>query len=725
MPRELGLLSQAEIHSMVLSEDRNKKEIASAILGDHFSDMPDKEQAWQDLHMLTQDLDEHVRWRAVLALEPAFYHIPNTVLAWQSLRILTADKDIGVRRGATSTLEGVFPLIPDKEQAWQDLMSLTQDDDESVRFMAASALGPAFCCVQNKAQAWNDLQSLTLSEDYLVRRGSIYAFASAFPYIPDKAQAWQDLHKFTFDRDYNDRRFSVIALESAFYFIPDKDQAWDDLQRLTQDQDESVRRVAARALAFAFPQVSNKDQASIDLHRLTKVEDWEVRFGATSALGLAFPYAPDKDLAWKDLQRLIQDGNEYVRCFAYYALGRASIFRATEAENETEFKAQIEEAIKFFETASKEVASLNPASFCLPFYRSLYSLLFTSTSKENEIQNYLEEARQAVEESERREILLQAVENLSKALQEVKSYTVEDMTLNRRDLRAYTRYCFRASECLNVVRENAPLASKIIDSVAVEKSVLILNKKIKVLFKEVEEAAEILCKNSRGSELEELGNSAYKSTKGLSEITSPITAERYLEEVVPLLKAHCDRLPKDAQAYLKDLINSQDTASQEQRFDTLKSVLIASLVQGGNDNRRTKEYEELITFIKGVEFSVSRLSLSSGDSRLKLENIQSKMDTISCQIKVHSLNLEELGSVIEEKDLATIESLEKTKLSLMQAIENKAQGLHGKEEIERILKEVQGLKQSKARDRLGLLGDLYTLVELAKSLIALIMLIPS
>ena len=37
---------------------------AAHALGSAFSQVPDKDQAWKDLHRLTQDEDSYVRWRA-------------------------------------------------------------------------------------------------------------------------------------------------------------------------------------------------------------------------------------------------------------------------------------------------------------------------------------------------------------------------------------------------------------------------------------------------------------------------------------------------------------------------------------------------------------------------------------------------------------------------------------------------------------------------------------
>jgi HEAT repeat protein len=65
---------QAEIHRMARSEDRKKRREAAEQLRENFAHLPDKKQAWDDLHRLTSDTDSDVRWGAISALDGAFVH---------------------------------------------------------------------------------------------------------------------------------------------------------------------------------------------------------------------------------------------------------------------------------------------------------------------------------------------------------------------------------------------------------------------------------------------------------------------------------------------------------------------------------------------------------------------------------------------------------------------------------------------------------------------------
>ena len=333
------------------------------------------------------------------------------------------------------------------------------------------------------------------------------------------------------------------------------------------------------------------------------------------------------------------------------------------------------------------------------------------------MQKYLSEASEAIKASESKEVLLEAVNNLSKALQEVKTYSIDDIIHKKRDLRSYTKYCLQSAECLREARAKAPLASKIVDYTLVEKSIPIVDQKIKALFRDVETAAGRLCKSTKGTELEAFGKDAYETTRGLNKVESWINADRYLEDIVPLLKGHCNRLPKEAQDYLKILVDSQDTASLEQRFDTLKSVLLASLVQGENDDRLVKELKELLDLhLQNIEFAILNLNTSSGEARKDLYSLKNQIDGLQREIESQGLAKKELAEALDEKDRAMIERLEKMREKMMRAAMETTQLNASKRDVETILKELEGQDKLKKRDVLGIIADLSSLAGMALSM---------
>lgn len=444
-----------------------------------------------------------------------------------------------------------------------------------------------------------------------------------------------------------------------------------------------------------------------EIHEMTLSADIGRRQEAIEKFKENFFILPNKDQAWLDLIRLTRDQDRFVRSLSNFGLGRASIFKATESEEKSDFRARLDEAIEYFERSSMEEKYSNPGAFCLPFYRSLRGLLFTEVSKEAEVEKFLAEAKQAASDSRSRAALLEAVENLAQALQEVRSYTFDDIISCRRDLKSYTRYCFKAAECLEEVRGQAPFASKMVDAVMVEKSLPIIDDKIKALFREVEEKTGKLCKNSKGTDLEELGRSVYESTKGLSKTTNPIAAEQYLDRLIPLLRLHCSRLPIDAQTHLKSLVESMDSATLEQRFQTLELVLTASLVQVGNDDDRRKEREELKGLIQNLNRDILTLKMSSGLARKDLFELKIKIDDIKkIAEQSEALHKEKVG--LTQEDRAIIVSF---KDDLLQKLEEQATKEDATKTL--ILEEIKKKGQSGNRELLSLLSDISGLIGFA------------
>jgi HEAT repeat protein len=563
------VVDEAEIHRMANSRDVEERKEAAEQLRKNFADLPDKKQAWKDLIKLTSDTDSDVNWCPPSTLGNAFAHLPDKKQAWEDLHRLTSDTDSGVRRSVASALGSAFAHVPEKKRAWEDLHKLTSDAHRDVREDAAFALGNAFVHLPEKKRAWEDLHRLISDTHSYVRGVAASAFGNAFAYVPDKIQTWEDLHRLTSDSDNYVRRSAASALGNAFVHLPEKKQAWDDLHRLTSDTECEVRRHAASALGNAFAHVPEKKQAWEDLHRLTtntdtdvlrgaasalgnafahvpdKKQAWDdlhgltsdsdsyVRRSAASALGSSFAYVPDKKQAWYDLIRLTSDNNGDVRASAYHSLGKASIFKAANAENDIDLKKEMEAAIGYFEKSSRQVIWSNPAKFCIPFYRSFFTLIFKKAETEAEVQKYIAEAKSVVEGSESKEKLLEAVENLGNALKEAQK--ARDFSDVKADLNAYRRYCERASELLDTTEEKMPGASRLI-----RKGLPIIDERIKGIIAEIQEKAKALCKQTRGTTFEDLGKNVYRIGQNLL-VENPAILEKRLNDFQINLSAICAR----------------------------------------------------------------------------------------------------------------------------------------------------------------------------------------
>ena len=295
-----------------------------------------------------------------------------------------------------------------------------------------------------------------------------------FASVSDENQAWKKLISSTYDGDENLRCKAAYAIVETCSSIPDKEKVWKTLISLTKNRYGFVRFIITDALTIIYPHVSDKNQAYLDLNSLTQHRDLYVRRRAIYVLGSLFSQIPDKNKAYTDLIGFTHSGDVKVRMYANYFLGQASIFKATETESNEEFEAELLRALEFFTKASNETTFLNPASFCLPFYQSFYTVTFQKRNAETEVKKYLNRAKIAVSGSENKEKLIEAIENLAYAVKETK----EDRNFDeiKYDLNSYRRYCERATELIDATEGDVPRASKLI-----RKALPIIDQKIKEL----------------------------------------------------------------------------------------------------------------------------------------------------------------------------------------------------------------------------------------------------
>jgi HEAT repeat protein len=597
------MVDQVEIHRKAVSSEVEERKDAARQFKYNFAVLPDKEQVWKDLVRLTHDENGDVRWRAIYVIDVAFQHTSDKEQAWKDLHRLAQCEDGFVRVGAASAIGAAFQYIPDKEQAVEDLRRLTHDEDDLVRPSAAEALGAAFQHIYDKEQVWGDLYWMVQDEEHSVRSAAARAIGTAFQHMPDKIHAWEDIHRLAQDEDSYARRMVVYAFGHAFQHIPEKEEAWQDLYRLTKDKDDGVRLGAVYALGLAFPHVPDKKQAWKVLHHLTKDKDDGVRRSATDALGSDFQYVPEKEEAWQDLYRLTKDkddgvrlgaaravgsafqhvpekdeawwdliwmtvgGNRFVRAYANHSLGRASIFKATETESEDDFKSELKNSLEFFEKSSKEDTYYdNPSRFCLPFYRSFYTITFEKAGAEGEVEKYLAEAKSASEGSENKEILLKAVENLANALSEAHNAT--DFDTKKSELNSCRRYCDRAADLIGAAEEGAPGAARVL-----RRGLPIIDDRIKEIIREIQEKAGAVCRETRGTgtPYEPLGMEVNKWAGELSD-RDYLQSERVASRISDILGMFCDLLPEGKREYPCKI--ATEIREKSELGDTLSDIAI-------------------------------------------------------------------------------------------------------------------------------------------------------
>lgn len=500
-----------DLHILANDEDSSVRSGAATSFGIVFQYVENKAQAWEELHKLANDEDISVRSSAVNSIGIAFQHIDYKIQAWEDLHRLVNDENYSVRSAVASSIGTVFQHIDYKVQAWEDLHRLTNDENESVRSSVASSIETALHYIENKKQASETLHKLTEDESEDVRTAALFATVFSFSDIPDKIQAWNDLLKFI-NEDNRDIRMSAASLLCfALSDIEDNESKWEDLHKLTYHHDSYVRAGIVYSIRFLFPKIIDKQQAWEDLHRLVEDEISLVRECTAESLEDSLSYLPDQKLAYGDLTKLANDEDTDVRIRANHSLGKISVFKASEAETEEKYKEELENAIEFFDKSSKESVfhRISPSKFCLPFYRSFHTIIFEKSNADEEVGRYLAEARKAIERSERKELLFEAIESLAKALREVQESKKHNLRFNKSEIDCYRRYFDRVEELMRDAEESAPFATK-----TVIKGLPILDRKLNSLLEEIREKAKTACQISQGTPTQEIACVANRKVQG-------------------------------------------------------------------------------------------------------------------------------------------------------------------------------------------------------------------
>lgn len=436
-------------------------------------------------------------------------------------------------------------------------------------------------------------------------------------------QIWDSLHKLTDDENDSIRFEAASTLISIFPLESDKQQAWNDLHKLTIDKYSNVRSVAAYGIAFVFTNVINKQQAWEDLHRLTNDEDSYVKYEVALTLSSIFPYLPDKNQAWNDLVKLTSDQNDDVRTYANHFLGRISIFHASQAESEEEYKYELKKAISFFEKASQESKWNNPSQFCLSLYRLFYTIIFREEGK-NKLDNFLSEAEAAIGDSKENKFLFEAVENLAEALKEVQSLRNLDLQEMKGELNYYRKYCDHAAELLKEAAEIAPYAIA-----TMRKGLPILDRKLKSLLEEISEKAKIACRESKSTDAENIACAVTQEVQKW-EIGNQKEMAQKVEDIAYILKKKIADLPEN-----KFILEKIEAMRHEKNLTKQYEILLFVITQ--------------IPMLKVVQedMVIENISKMNQDLRTKLDSTSMKMEEIKISLKPGIKKEFEISSGIE------------------------------------------------------------------------------
>jgi hypothetical protein len=198
------------------------------------------------------------------------------------------------------------------------------------------------------------------------------------------------------------------------------------------------------------------------------------------------------------------------------------------------------------------------------------------------------------------------------------------------------------------------------------------------------------------------------------ELDDPAKVRQCSMRIASALRDSCKRLPIEKSELIRGIL---ENIEKEIKIDVvLKNIELAMaytlpVIEAENN--------EIINLLKNIEFGVSKLNFSSGSTRQDICKLKTSIESFQKTIETHGLSMEELEEVLKEKDNAIVERLEKTREDWLLTVDEIVKGLPSSGDADRILKELQGLKQSSRRDILGIAGDLSSIIGLFTSMISL------
>ena len=403
----------------------------------------------------------------------------------------------------------------------------------------------------------------------------------------------------------------------------------------------------------------DKQKVWEDLHSLTSSDDSHVRGGAARVFGYIFQHVTDKKQIWDDLQSLTSDRYSIVQANANHSLGRISIFKASQSEGEETYVEELEKAIEFFEKASLETVSRNPSSFCLPFYRSFYMIINAQKQQaKDEFEKYLTEAKNAIEGSENKKLLFEAVENLANALREVQDLESMDFETKKNELDFYRKYCEQASELMKQTEKTAPSATKVMIIGS-----RILDRKLKSLLEEIQAKAKTACRESQGTDTEEIACAVSREVQKW-DISNPADMAEYIEDISYSLKGKVQSHSENEYLLRKIELMRRET-------DLTKKFQLLSFVIGEIPTIKVVQEEAVKRGIDEI-----RQDIASVDKKVdeKTTTILNKLDEIQEELNLGFEKLDKLSTEIGGREGENIKIfseklLEMTKKGDSEAIE--------------------------------------------------------
>jgi hypothetical protein len=350
---------------------------------------------------------------------------------------------------------------------------------------------------------------------------------------------------------------------------------------------------------------------------------------------------------------------------------------------------RLEVAVAYFEKSSHE-RKYSPARFCYPFYRSYYAIMFQE-AKNEVIQKYLAEAKEVVGNSKTRSYLLKAIENLAGALMESKLLENRSLHEITSALNTCRLYCENAADYMAAAEVDAPGPVRLMRICNP-----FLKDRIESIIADIQMKARLI------------GPEINQAAKDIS-LDDPIKARGCCMRMASSLRESCKRFSRERsdliRSILIDVEKEMDLRIVLEKIELSMAYALSAIEE---------ERKEILDLLRNIQFCISNLNISSGSSKKVLYEIKTNIRSVQDKMVAQDLSKD-----LKERDYALIERLEMMREDWITSMDKIARDLPSCEDTKWILKEVQGLKQSKRRDVLGITGDLSSIAGLFITLMGL------
>ncbi len=254
-------------------------------------------------------------------------------------------------------------------------------------------------------------------------------------------------------------------------------------------------------------------------------------------------------------------------------------------------------------------------------------------------------------------MLFETVENLSNALKEVQNLENLDLEAIKGELNFYRKYCDRAAELMRDAEEAAPFAT-----IAMRKGLPILDKNLKGILEEIQKKTELISEQTKGTQLEELGNELNQNSQFLLQVRDPVGFKKRVDCMQNTISFICSKFPEgqksEACELLKTLYEEPSIEDKIPLIDNILSKLSYQLDMTAHLNRIEAKLDLIQKELdRGLE-KLDILSLEVGGKEGEL-------------IKTFSKKISELTEKGDKEALKNfLEEILKNEDSLIKEIEN-------------------------------------------------------